>query len=90
MGKLDKLIAALLRDEPPREMAYRDIAKVLDAFGWTERDAAGSYLRWEKVDNDPITVSLHGNRRSANVDRPVIQDVIDAIMDRRRNGTGND
>lgn len=89
MGRLDKLIEALLRDDPPREMAYRDIAKVLGAYGWTEREGVGSHLRWEKVDHDPITVSLHGNRRSANVDRPIIQDVIDAITDRRRIASPN-
>ncbi len=84
MGKLDKLIGELLRDDPPREMAYRDIATVLGFFGWTERKAAGSHLRWSKTGHGALTIAVHGDRRVARVDRPVIRDVIDAITDQRR------
>lgn len=83
MGKLDKLIAELLRDDPPREMAYRDIATVLGLYGWTEREAAGSHIRWRKTGHLSLTISLHGDRRVANVGRASIQDVIEANNDRR-------
>jgi len=84
VGKLDKLIAELLRDDPPREMAYRDISKVLLAYGWIEREAAGSHLQWEREGHASITMSPHGNRKSATVNRAVIRDVIAAITDQRR------
>ena len=83
MGKLDKLIAELLRDDPPCEMAYRDLATVLGFYGWTEREAAGSHIRWRKSGHRALTISIHGDRRVARVGKASIQDVIDAISDRR-------
>ncbi len=83
MGKLDKLIAELLRADPPREMAYRDISKVLLAFGWTEREAAGSHIRWEKSGHVDITATVHGGRRVSRVGPGTIKDVREAITDKR-------
>lgn len=75
MGQLDKLVEHFLK-EPP-EVSFNDVAKVLEAFGYTERPSGGgSHRAFVKLDHRPKIVPTVKGRR---VKRAYVRMIIDNL-----------
>lgn len=75
MSQLDKLVEQFLK-EPP-EVLFNDVAKVLEAFGYTERPSGGgSHRAFVKPSHRPKIVPTVKGRR---VKRPYVRMIIDNL-----------
>ncbi len=85
MGKFEKLIGQFLRKPP--EVSFADVAKLLEDFGYKERDSgSGSHRVFTKPNNLPIVVPIVKGRI---VKRTYIQMIIERLgleeWDERKN-----
>ena len=75
MGQLDKLVEQFLK-EPP-EVSFKDVAKVLETFGYTERPSGGgSHRAFIKPGHRPKIVPTVKGRR---VKRAYVRMIIDNL-----------
>lgn len=75
MNQLDKLVEQFLK-EPP-EVLFKDVAKVLEAFGYKERPSGGgSHRAFVKPEHRPKIVPTIKGRR---VKRAYVRMIIDNL-----------
>ena len=75
MGQFDKLVEQFLK-EPP-EVSFNDVAKILEAFGYTERPSGGgSHRAFVKPGHRPKIVPTVKGRR---VKRAYVTMIIDNL-----------
>lgn len=61
MTRLKTLVERIRRR--PSEAKFRDVQKVLEAYGWTHARTKGSHVTFTKVDEQRIlTVTVHNKR----------------------------
>ena len=82
MSKFDKLVEKFLRKPP--EVSFNDVVKILEAFGYTEKDSgSGSHRVFTKQNNYPIVVPVIKGRM---VKRDYVKMIIDRLGLEERNG----
>lgn len=75
MDELDKLVKQFLKKPP--EVLFKDVAKVLEAFGYKERPSGGgSHRAFVKPGHRPKIVPTIKGRR---VKRPYVRMIIDNL-----------
>lgn len=59
MTKLDKLVERIRRR--PSEARFRDVQKVLEAYGWTHKRTRGSHVSFKKSGERTLVIPVHND-----------------------------
>ena len=64
MANIRKIVKGFLREPKPAEFDFKDVQKVLEAFGYEmETRSGGSHFQFRKKGKPPITISSHSMRK---------------------------
>lgn len=72
--RLEKLIKRIMAR--PTEAEFRDVERLLEAFGWTKVRQTGSHAAFKKAGQRTISVPLKAGRR---VKRPYLDQICELL-----------